>query len=494
MSWTAPPQRHKITPLSSKVLIGKIFKSVAISGIIVYVIYILLPIHPCCYSSTIFNKYSYSTHGRSRRAEPDNLNRPAATNLSHVVFGITSSVKTWKSKKWYVESWWRPNTTRGYVFLDGPPGRGRWAASWPPYRVSEDTSRYRAYDKHPLKHAIRMSRAVVEAFREAAGKEGAPAPPRWFVLSDDDTVFLVENLVRVLGKYDHAGYFYVGMNSECHTSNWLFSFGMAFGGGGFALSYPLAAAVVKNMDICLQRYPTIYGSDHILQSCVADLGVSLTQEKGFHQIDLHSDISGFLSAHPQSPLVTLHHLDVVDPIFPTMDRYDGLNHLMKAAKADQSRLLQQSICYDRQKNWSFSVSWGYSVHLYEAILPQSLLRNPLQTFTPWSKSASPFFVFNTRIPSNNPCEAPHVFFFDSVENRDYGLLTRYTQKRKRGLPACSLTGSHSATHVPEIRVVSPLWELDWVGSGRECCEVMSTDERNATEIRISECLMDGIIL
>nr|GME11420.1 uncharacterized protein LOC109156312 [Ipomoea batatas] len=395
MGWTtAPPQLQKITPLSSKVLTGKIFKLLAISGII--------------------------------------------------------------SKKWYAESWWRPNTTRGYVFLDGPPGRGLWAASSPPFRVSEDTSRYRAYDKHPLKHAIRMSRPVVEAFRE--GKEGA----RWFVLCDDDTVFFVENLVRVLGKYDHGGYFYVGMNSECHTSNWLYSFGMAFGGGGFALSYPLAEAVVKNMDICLQRYPTLYGSDHILQSCVADLGVSLTQEKGFHQIDLHSDISGFLSAHPQSPLVTLHHLDFVDPIFPTMDRYEGLNHLMKAAKADQSRLLQQSICYHRQKNWTFSVSWGYSVHLYEAILPQSLLRKPLQTFTPWSKSASPFFVFNTRIPSNNPCEAPHVFFFDSVENRDYSFITRYTQKKKRGLPACSLNGTHSATHVPEIRVVSPLWELDWV--------------------------------
>lgn len=181
------------------------------------------------------------------------------------------------------------------------------------------------------------------------------------------------------------------------------------------------------------------------------------------QIDLHNDISGFLSAHPRSPLVTLHHLDFVDPIFPTMNRHDGLNHLMKAARADQSRLLQQSICYHRQKNWTFSISWGYSVQVYESILPQSLLQRPLQTFTSWSKSAWPFFVFNTRIPSKNPCEAPHVFFFDSAENgEDYSLLTRYTQKRKRRLPACSDAGNHSAADIPEIRVVSPLWELDLV--------------------------------
>ena len=69
---------------------------------------------------------------------------------------------------------------------------------------------------------------------------------------------------------------------------------MAFGGAGYALSYPLAEALARNLDVCIKRYPTLYGSDHILQSCVADLGVSLTHEKGFHQVSTDQMLSEFL--------------------------------------------------------------------------------------------------------------------------------------------------------------------------------------------------------
>lgn len=103
-------------------------------------------------------------------------------------------------------------------------------------------------------------------------------------MADDDTIFFLDNLVEVLGRYDHNKYFYIGSNSECVASNFDHSYGMAFGGAGFALSYPLAQVLVKNLDVCIKTYPTLYGSDHILQSCIADLGVSLTQEKGFHQV------------------------------------------------------------------------------------------------------------------------------------------------------------------------------------------------------------------
>lgn len=101
---------------------------------------------------------------------------------------------------------------------------------------------------------------------------------------DDDTVVFVDNLVDVLSKYDHWKYFYIGANSESIASNVFNSFEMAFGGGGYVLSYPLVEALVKNLDVCIERYPSLYGSDHVVQSCVADLGVSLTLEKGFHQV------------------------------------------------------------------------------------------------------------------------------------------------------------------------------------------------------------------
>ncbi|KAL8089989.1 hypothetical protein AgCh_039450 [Apium graveolens] len=89
---------------------------------------------------------------------------------------------------------------------------------------------------------------------------------------------------EVLKKYDQMEYFHIGMPSQSVCPNIWLSFNMAFGGAGHALSYPLAKAVPKNLDLCLKRYPTLYGSDQIMHFCIADLGVSLTLEKGFHQL------------------------------------------------------------------------------------------------------------------------------------------------------------------------------------------------------------------
>lgn len=103
-------------------------------------------------------------------------------------------------------------------------------------------------------------------------------------MCDDDTVFIVENVVRVLKKYDHKQFYYIGSSSESHLQNILFSYGMAYGGGGFAISYPLAAELEKMQDRCMQRYAGLYGSDDRIHACMAELGVPLTREAGFHQV------------------------------------------------------------------------------------------------------------------------------------------------------------------------------------------------------------------
>ncbi|XP_057508565.1 uncharacterized protein LOC130791452 [Actinidia eriantha] len=330
---------------------------------------------------------------------------------------------------------------------------------------------------------------IVEAFRAENNSV------RWYIMMDDDTIIFVDNLVDVLAKYDHRKFFYIGANSECISSNMFNSFEMAFGGAGYALSYPLVEVLVKNFEVCIERYPTLYGSDHVLQSCVADLGVSLTQEKGFHQIDLHHDVSGFLSSHRQSPLVSLHHLDAFNPIFPSMDRHESLYHLMTAAKADSSRLLQQTICYDKQENLTLSVSWGYSTHIYEGIHPPSVLQIPLETFLPWSRAARPPFMFNTRIPSRNPCYAPHVFFFDSVED-NFGnyIVTSYNRTSPKRVLACSSSGNGSANYIYKIRVLSPLRRYNEAGNRRECCDIVQEAGMNATEVKLRDCLKDEIFM
>ncbi|KAM1651781.1 hypothetical protein ACFX1X_004516 [Malus domestica] len=53
---------------------------------------------------------------------------------------------------------------------------------------------------------------------------------------------------------------------------------------------------------------------------VFQLGVGLTDEHefGFYQVDMRGNLFGMLSAHLLSPLVSLHHLEAVDPIFPNL--------------------------------------------------------------------------------------------------------------------------------------------------------------------------------
>lgn len=155
--------------------------------------------------------------------------------------------------------------------------------------------------------------------------------------------------------------------------------------------------------------------------------------------------------------MSLHHFDSVQPVFPSKDRFESARHLMKAANLDQSRMLQQTICYQRQNKWSFSISWGYSVHIYERVMPRSYLQNPIETFQMWTgQSNAPNYMFNTRAPSNDSCEAPHVFFFESINKTSKNeIVTRYSRASPRGLSSCSSSENRTADNIFRIQVISP---------------------------------------
>lgn len=176
------------------------------------------------------------------------------------------------------------------------------------------------------------------------------------------------------------------------------------------------------------------------------------------QIDFRGDISGFLSWHPISPLMSLHHLDMVDRIFPNMDRKEALRHLMKAAAADESRTLQQTVCHERERHWTISVSWGYSAQIYERIMPRIHLLRPMETFKVWMNSAKPppYYMFNTRLPTGDPCEAPHFFFMKEVNKSSTGILTTYSRAWPRNMNPCLWCGSQCPDFVTQLRVFSPI--------------------------------------
>ncbi|KAI3474120.1 hypothetical protein Pfo_028908 [Paulownia fortunei] len=378
--------------------------------------------------------------------------RMQKTSISHILFGISGSAKTWSRRRHYCELWWKPNVTRGFVWLER--NRGRDASSGlkpPPYKVSAER----------LGLTVRIARIVKESFE--LGLENV----RWFVMGDDDTVFFTENLVNVLNKYDYKQMYYIGGNSESVEQDMVHSYTMGYGGGGFAISYPLAAELVRILDGCIDRYAEFYGSDQKIGGCMSEIGVPVTKELGFHQLDIRGSPYGLLSAHPLAPLVSLHHLDYVQPLFPGMNRVASVKKLMNAYKSDPSRALQHTFCYDLTRDWSISVSWGYTVQLYPFFVTAKDLNTPLQTFLTWRTWSREPFTFNTR-------------------NLEIGALLRSAQWRQ-----CDRKNYKAAYLVKGFNVSAGFLDPQFLNEAprRECCEITSGSDQQdgVVQVRIRGC-------
>lgn len=416
------------------------------------------------------------TIARAPDSSPEASEQP--TDISHVLFGIGGSVHTWEERKRYSELWWQPGRTRGFVWLDENPEMKLFSdPNSPPFKVSESLTQLKNVGSGP---AVRIARIVLESFRLRL------PDVRWFVMGDDDTVFFPDNLISVLSKYDHRKMYYVGGSSESVEQDVMHSYDMAFGGGGFAISYPLAAELVRIFDGCLDRYRYFYGSDQRVWACVSELGVSLTKERGFHQMDVRGDAYGLLAAHPMTPLVSLHHLDYIKPLIPNRTKYESLNTLIKTYRLDPPRTMQQSFCFYNHwwHRWSMSVSWGYTVQIYPLLLTANELQMPLQTFLTWRSFTDGPFTFNTRPLSSNPCEAPAIFYISQV--RDVGKETVTTYKRDESTKKCK-KGDYPHSIESVVVLASKLEPNYWAeGPRRQCCEIRGW-KYNRMEVRVRSC-------
>ncbi|CAA0816083.1 Protein of unknown function (DUF604 [Striga hermonthica] len=445
-------------------------------------LFMLLSCLLCITSLFIFPNTTLTTMRPSDTQSPP---PPPETSLDHLVFGIASNGKSWPDRKSYVRLWWRPHLTRGCVFLetnttstDHPDG------GLPPVCISGDTSRFRYTFRNGLRSAVRVARIVSETV--ALNHPNV----RWFVFGDDDTIFFPENLVRTLSKYDHGLWYYVGSNSESFAQNKAFSFEMAFGGAGFAISYPLAKVLAKVFDSCLERYPHLYGSDSRVQACVAELGVGLTHEPGFHQMDIRGSMFGFLAAHPLRPLISLHHSEAMEPIFPNTTHLRALEHLFRAVKVDSQRVAQQTVCYDRWFSWTISVSWGYAVQIFprHVSLPDALRTQ--ETYVPWKRGGlNHLYNVDTLGYHADPCRRPVVFFMHDVSTSGELDGTITSVYRMVGSENCTVDRA-SPRKLEEVRVFSHRMELDikqLQAPRRHCCDVLPSKTETVLEIAVREC-------
>lgn len=262
---------------------GSLCRTLLIICLVFYFAFIYLSNqYPNCPASDFFSpflKRAPFSASTNKTDTTDQTETVAPTNLSHLVFGLVGSEKAWHHRKPYIESWWRPNVTRGFLFLDKAPTSGLlpWSPASPSYKISDDmTKLLNKTDVTPQ----RIIHAITEVYREDHENM------RWLVMGDDDSIFFLDNIVDVLAQYDHTKYYYLGGHSEFILSNYWFSFSQGFGGAGFILSYPLAKALAEDMENCLRRYRHLNAADLTTMSCVADIGVSLTALKGIHQVIL----------------------------------------------------------------------------------------------------------------------------------------------------------------------------------------------------------------
>ncbi|RZR72631.1 hypothetical protein BHM03_00015229 [Ensete ventricosum] len=432
-----------------------------------------------------------SHHHHHHHRDNDGDDRLAPLALRHIVFGIGGSAHLWQRRREFVRLWWRPGAMRGHVWLDDrvprAPRNSSLARSLPPVRVSEDISRFRYTNPTGNPSGLRIARILAETVR--IGHRGA----RWFVLVDDDTIICPENLVAVLAKYDWTEMVYVGAPSESHSANTYFSHSMAFGGGGIAISNPLAEALAGMMDECIERYPRLYGSDDRLHACVSELGVPLTREYGFHQVcawsisslnqifcsfndtfffllflsqwDISGSAHGLLAAHPVAPFISIHHVEAVDPLYPGLSSLQSLKLFTKAMKSDPLSFLQRSICYDKRKKLTFSISLGYAIQVFPSIvLPRELDRSE-RTYAAWNKlNSRNEFDIDTRDAYRSVCKQQILFFLRDIERVGNTTLSSYRRAKGRDdlkIKLLCFPQSHPLPDVNEIQVFGTPMRKNW---------------------------------
>lgn len=406
-------------------------------------------------------------------------------SLNDIVFGIAGSSHLWKRRREIVRLWWRPLEMRGHIWLEEQVPTEEADDSLPPVMVSEDISRFRYTNPTGHPSGLRISRILTESFRL-----GLPNV-RWFVLGDDDTVFNVDNLVAVLNKYDHSEMMYIGSPSESHSANAYFSHSMAFGGGGIAISYPLAEALSNLHDECIERYPKLYGSDDRLHACITELGVPLTREHGFHQWDIRGNAHGLLSSHPIAPFISIHHVEYVDPFYPGLSSLDSLKLFTKAMKTEPRSFLQRSICYDRERHLTFSVSLGYVVQVFpNIVLPRELERSE-HTYVAWNKLGHPQeFDHDTRKSYKSVCKKPVLFFLKDVMKDGNATLGSYSRaKAKDDLKRKVFCFPHPPPlqYVQNIQVLGYPLGKNWHQVPRRlCCKVNNTGDE-AFQLTVGQC-------
>ncbi|CAF1224837.1 unnamed protein product [Adineta steineri] len=193
---------------------------------------------------------------------------------------------------------------------------------------------------------------------------------QWFIVSDDDTIWFINNLLHTLQQYNSSISIYLGNISDRKSQIKRHGDYYAYGGGGILLSRSLALLLSKYNQQCKQ-YRKIYGGDAVIGKCITEiLNVSLIKNRNFQQMDYSGDMAGYFESGIYG-LVSLHHMFSLWKLFP--DGYaDKINETMSllqlAYMKFDKNFLKRYIQINRITNQTLLLTMGYSVSLFNRIL------------------------------------------------------------------------------------------------------------------------------
>ncbi|KAK9807858.1 hypothetical protein WJX72_011491 [[Myrmecia] bisecta] len=205
---------------------------------------------------------------------------------------------------------------------------------------------------------------VVDVFREFPDVQ-------WYVLGDDDTLFLPPNLNTLLASRDPEQDWYIGQVSE--VAGQVEQFGeMAYGGGGFVLSHKTMSRLEPEFEDFLKRNRHMYGGDERIGKClISEMSVNLTPHAGFHQLDVDAlDENGWeasyfswLETNAGVPTISLHHLEALARHLPSHFSADAMAH---AARNSPATFLRKSAAAS-ERYGAFAITHAFTVRWFQPL-------------------------------------------------------------------------------------------------------------------------------
>lgn len=143
--------------------LGKFLVSPTIKAIYVFCLTLKSTLAPCSVTSIslirsfAFSNYSHFPQPHINRVT-NNFNQKGGvsikghekTNISHILFGIDGSVKSWKDRQQYIKLWWKPSITRRFFWLDQKPYRTKSPMTRHGSNIPDGTVRGRLFELREL--------------------------------------------------------------------------------------------------------------------------------------------------------------------------------------------------------------------------------------------------------------------------------------------------------------------------------------------------------